>query len=175
MPVIAEETEQAPIERNPRTLAAGGLSRARSRRWQWTAQGLRRFPGRARCRILRTGRMMPRSPTLDRELWLETAKTQGGRSRASAVMRRGSRRSAKWRTNMTSETVQKRSQRLLEELADKYQGENPRIGRVAAVAKASVTSAFSSRNAFIRAERGISTVLSRRWRLEAAPSLRVMP
>jgi len=40
---------------------------------------------------------------------------------------------------MTNETMQKRGQRLLEELADKVQRENPGIRRTAAVAKASVS------------------------------------
>jgi uncharacterized protein (DUF3084 family) len=39
---------------------------------------------------------------------------------------------------MTSETVQKRSQRLLEGLADQLQRDNPGMPRTTAVAKASV-------------------------------------
>jgi len=51
---------------------------------------------------------------------------------------------------MTHETVQKRSQRLLEELADKVQRENPGMARAAAVAKASMSKEYSD---FHREER----------------------
>jgi hypothetical protein len=52
-----------------------------------------------------------------------------------------------------NETLQKRSQRLLEELADQLQRDNPGMPRTAAVAKASMSTEYSDFHRQERAER----------------------